>query len=305
MVVQALAAFIMRGLPQAVLAAVGFTVLAFVLPPLGLVSGAVVALVTLRLGFTQASYTVLLSSAVLGLLMLATGQAPVIGFAVGLAQWLPMVLLGLLLRREGHWTRTLQVTLAVGIGVVLLAYAIVPDLSNHWQSLLDQYIKPLLQQQANLPLEQQQAMDQILATLAQRLTGFLVASLLLSSLLSLMLARAMQATLFNPGGFRQEFFDLRLGLWPTLLGLVLIVVDMVSEWSLPEELLLVLGVGFLLQGFAVVHGLAAKLNWHIGILIGFYVACVLLLTPMITLLSGLGMADAFADFRQRINRPGH
>lgn len=305
MLAQRLASFTMKGLPQAVLAAVGFTVLAFVLPPFGLVSGAIVALVALRLGWTQASYTVLLSSLALGILMLVSGQAPIIGFAAGIAQWLPMALLGLLLRVEGNWTRTLQATLAVGLVIVVATQVLVPDISTLWQSLLDQYIKPLLQQQANLPLEQQQAVDQILATLAQRLTGFLVASLILSSLLSLMLARAMQASVFNPGGFGQEFRELRLGLWPTSLGLLLIAVDMVSEWSLPEELLLVLAVGFLLQGFAVVHGLVTKLNWHKGILIGIYVACVVFLTPMLTLLSGLGMADAFADFRQRIKRPGY
>ena len=47
---KALASFILRGPSQAILVAVGTAVLAMMLPPLSVISGAVVALVTLRAG---------------------------------------------------------------------------------------------------------------------------------------------------------------------------------------------------------------------------------------------------------------
>jgi len=93
---KALAEFIMQGLPQAVLATVGFAVLAMVLPPLGVVSTAVVALVALREGATQSVYVVVVSAVVLAVMMLLMHQPPVWGLLAGLVQWVPLLLLGLL-----------------------------------------------------------------------------------------------------------------------------------------------------------------------------------------------------------------
>jgi hypothetical protein len=293
---KALAEFIMQGLPQAVLATVGFAVLAMVLPPLGVVSTAVVALVALREGATQSVYVVVVSAVVLAVMMLLMHQPPVWGLLAGLVQWVPLLLLGLLLRYTTNWTITLQAALIFCLVAVLMVYLWVPDVPGLWESLLDKFARPALEK-AGMPAEQ---INEALQYSTGILTGVFAASLLLTMLLSLMLARAMQAAIFNPGGFSLEFRELRFGVWPAAVSVLLLLVMMVSEATLPGELITVAVVAFFIQGLAVIHGLVAQQGMMRGWLVGVYVLLAVLLTPVILLLAGLGWADAIVDFRRRL-----
>ena len=296
MFLKALAEFIMQGLPQAVLATVGFAVLAMVLPPLGVVSTAVVALVALREGATQSVYVVVVSAVVLAVMMLLMHQPPVWGLLAGLVQWVPLLLLGLLLRYTTNWTITLQAALIFCLVAVLMVYLWVPDVPGLWGSLLDKFARPALEK-AGMPAEQ---INEALQYSTGILTGVFAASLLLTMLLSLMLARAMQAAIFNPGGFSLEFRELRFGVWPAAVSVLLLLVMMVSEATLPGELITVAVVAFFIQGLAVIHGLVAQQGMMRGWLVGVYVLLAVLLTPVILLLAGLGWADAIVDFRRRL-----
>jgi len=293
---KALAKFIMQGLPQAVLATVGFAVLAMVLPPLGVVSTAVVALVALREGATQSAYVVVISAVVLAVMMLLIHQPPAWGLLAGLVQWVPLLLLGLLLRYTSSWTTTLQAALIFCLVAVLMVYLWVPDVPGLWGSLLDKFARPALEK-AGMPTEQ---INEALQYSTGILTGVFAASLLLTMLLSLMLARAMQAAIFNPGGFSLEFRELRFGVWPAAVSVLLLLVMMVSEATLPGELITVAVVAFFIQGLAVIHGLVAQQGMMRGWLVGVYVLLAVLLTPVILLLAGLGWADAIVDFRRRL-----
>ena len=296
MFLKALAEFIMQGLPQAVLATVGFAVLAMVLPPLGVVSTAVVALVALREGATQSVYVVVVSAVVLAVMMLLMHQPPVWGLLAGLVQWVPLLLLGLLLRYTTNWTITLQAALIFCLVAVLMVYLWVPDVPGLWESLLDKFARPALEK-ADMPAEK---INEALQYSTGILTGVFAASLLLTMLLSLMLARAMQAAIFNPGGFSLEFRELRFGVWPAAVSVLLLLVMMVSEATLPGELITVAVVAFFIQGLAVIHGLVAQQGMMRGWLVGVYVLLAVLLTPVILLLAGLGWADAIVDFRRRL-----
>jgi hypothetical protein len=293
---KALAKFIMQGLPQAVLATVGFAVLAMVFPPLGVVSTAVVALVALREGATQSAYVVVISAVVLAVMMLLIHQPPAWGLLAGLVQWVPLLLLGLLLRYTSSWTTTLQAALIFCLVAVLMVYLWVPDVPGLWESLLDKFARPALEK-AGMPAEQ---INEALQYSTGILTGVFAASLLLTMLLSLMLARAMQAAIFNPGGFSLEFRELRFGVWPAAVSVLLLLVMMVSEATLPGELITVAVVAFFIQGLAVIHGLVAQQGMMRGWLVGVYVLLAVLLTPVILLLAGLGWADAIVDFRRRL-----
>ncbi len=296
---KALAEFIMQGLPQAAMATVGFSVLAMVLPPIGLLSTATVALVALREGARQSIYLVIISSVVLAVMLLLMQQPPLWGLLAGLVQWTPLVLLGLLLGYTVSWTVTVQAALLFCLASVLMVYLWVADVPGHWQSLLDQFARPTLEK-AGMP---ETKINEALEYSAGILTGVLAASLLLTLLLSLMLARAMQAALYNPGGFSLEFRELRFGMWPAALGVLLILVMTVSEATLPAELLTVILVAFFLQGLAVIHGLVAQQGLMRGWLAGIYVLLALFLTPVILLLAGLGWIDAVVDFRHRLDKP--
>jgi len=295
--VNALARFVMSGLHQAVLVTVGFAVLALAVPPLGLVSGAGVALVTLRLGAGRGLLLVAIAAAVLGGLGMLARQSPLFGLLLGLVQWLPIVGLAAVLRATQSWTLTLQLALLVALGGILLLHGLLPDATAFWQERLTALLAPVLQQAGHPPAQ----IEQSLAAIARFAGGLLAASLLLGTVLMVMMGRALQAALYNPGGFAAEFRELRVGRWPAVLAVLLIgVALLVRGSSLPEELVLVLLVALAIQGLAVLHGMAARLRLHPAWLWGLYFLLLVLFSPMLVVLAGLGTLDAFVDLRRRV-----
>ncbi|MGF1547605.1 MAG: DUF2232 domain-containing protein [Thiotrichales bacterium] len=300
MIVQSLGKFILAGLPQAVLATVGFAVLALAFPPLSILSGTAIALVTLRFGHRQALLVMAAGAVLLALGGLLKGFPVWIGVVYAVVQWAPVVLLAALLRGTTSWTLTVQVAIAIGLVGVFLVHAMVPDVASFWEQRLSELLRPVLEQAGEASGE----MSTRFSTIARHLTGVMFASTVLGGLVTLMLARSIQAQLFNPGGFRSEFHALRLGTWPALVAIAVSLLTLVGDHALPSDLALVLIAVFALQGLAVVHATVARQGLHRGWLIGVYALLVLLLWPMALLLSGLGIMDAFADFRRRFEGGG-
>jgi len=295
--VKGFATFVMSGLPQAAVAALGFALGSLLFPPMGIVSGAILALVALRLG---ANAAVLLTAVlVIGMIILSVvfGQPASLGMVYGLVQWMPVVLLALLLRNTGSWRMVMQALLLATAAVLLLAHAGIDDLSGYWLKMLDTYLRPMLEQAGM----DSQRISQDLPQMSLIMTGVLAASLILSTMLMLLLGRAMQASLYNPGGFASEFAELRLGFWPAAMTLLLIVAAASLRLPVIGEVLMVAMVLFFFQGLAVVHGLYRKLQWPKGILVMLYVMLVLFFTPFAIMLAVMGTIDAFIDVRKRIS----
>jgi hypothetical protein len=293
---QKLAAYIMSGRLQAVTAVVGFAILAFPLPPFALVSGAALALVTLRLGTVHGLTVLAYSALAMGLIsFIALGQ-PWTGVAYSLLHWLPLTALALVLRYTMLLGLTLQVVIGLGVLAVLVAHFISPDLTGYWTSLLDKYLRPAMIQ-AELPAE---SVDEVLRKVAQFMTGSFVASMQLSMALALFLARWWQALLYNPGGFRNEFLQLRLGYPMALVGLGLFAMAVLTNSAVAVELAMVGLLMFLLQGVAVVHSLCARTRTPAMWLIGFYIILILALLRMLLAVCALGVIDNFVNLRTRL-----
>jgi hypothetical protein len=114
----------------------------------------------------------------------------------------------------------------------------------------------------------------------------------------LLLGRWQQALLFNPAGFRPEFHELRLGRPLAALTLGLFGAAMLSGWPPLSNAMLVVGLLYTLQGVALVHAVAFKRQLSPIWLLLFYL---LLLVPLLSqLVMALGVADAWADFRDRV-----
>lgn len=119
-----------------------------------------------------------------------------------------------------------------------------------------------------------------------------------TALAGLLLARSLQAGLYNPGGFRTEFHQLRLTPGVTfalMLGMVL------AQWQ--TEALVVaplLVLPLILAGIGLVHGLAGRKPDNRTPLVLFYVVLVLFAGPVIMLLVAAATMDSFIDFRKRI-----
>ncbi|ACL72013.1 DUF2232 domain-containing protein [Thioalkalivibrio sulfidiphilus] len=295
---KALASFIMQGRLRAVTTVAGFGAAGLIIPPMGLVASAAVALVALRLGTLQGLWVLLMASALLAGLVWVGGVQPAVGFMLGAVQWLPMLLLAHLLRQTVSWPVSLLAGVAVACGGILLVHASVPDVTEMWVQTLHQILGPVFQQSGTSAAE----LDEALRQAAPLMTGMLAAALLMSLALALVLARYWQAQLYNPGGFADEFQRLQLGRVPALVLAGLMLGAWMTQSTLLIELSLVFLVVFFLQGIALVHGLTRQLEMHKFWLVGMYVLMVIALPQVMIMLSAFGAIDSVADFRARFAR---
>lgn len=293
---QSLASFIMSGRSRAVLVAAAGALLSLLLPPFSYVSGAVVALVTLRHGPWEGLLVAAAAVAATAALALAALQTvlPAVGFAMAL--WLPLWLLGMVLRRTVSLAFTAEsAALLGGLGVAAV-HLLVAEPAAWWEGLLSRTFGEALQGNG-------EGLREILPVMG----GIVASATLLSLMLALLLARWWQAQLYNPGGFRREFHGLRLHRGVAVAALATFVGASLGEaaaGTLATELALVVVMLYLFQGLAVVHGTVALRGIGWGWLAVVY--GLLLLSPpkMLVGLSALGFADSWIDFRARLAGKG-
>lgn len=293
---QALARFIARGPLQAGLVAASAALVAILLPPIGIVSGAAPAFVTLRRGVLGGLQVVAVALVGTWLLAYLVFHSPWVGIWVALIQWLPVVVLALILRQS------ISLPLAVlGAGALAMAglavlYLVEPDPAAMWRTILEQLLRPTLEQTGE-ELSQTQV-DALLDQVARLMSAALAASLSVSMVLSLLLARWWQAVLDNPGGFGREFRALRLGRSVSLIAALVFAAVALVQPPLLLGLAAVLAAILLFQGFAVVHGLVGARRMNVGWLVGMY-ALLFLVPQTLVLFSGLGLIDNWLDLRAR------
>lgn len=301
---KALATFVIRGRLAAALVAATTAVLFWLFPPFLILSGAVVALVTLRRGAIEGALLAGLAGS--GAIVLAglVLNAPWLMLWVLLACWVPLWVLALVLRATISLSAALRVVALFGLLGVGGFYLVLGDPAIWWTQILE-HLRPQLMvmappQSLGDPVTGEQLLD-LLKEWAPFLPGQVVGAGLLLVMASLLLGRWWQALLFNPGGFRPEFQQLRLGRPLAALVLVLFGAALLSGWPFLINLVMVLGLLYSVQGIAVVHALVFKLQLSPAWLLLFY----LLLVPLLSqVIMALGIADAWADFRVRIRPRG-
>ena len=291
-----LADFAMQGRWRAVGAAAGLGALGIFIPPIAILSGAVVALVALRLGMGQALLVAGVASLILGALVLALmGGSPLVGIMAGLAQWLPVVAMGEVLRQSVSWRTTLSMAALVAGALVLTARLLVPDLEAAWVAVGMQMLAPFIE--ADGPGAEE--LEAALVTVAPFLTGLLAGIFLLSMVLSLVIARYWQALLFNPGAFGSEFRALQMGRYLSIAAVMLALLGQLAGLPVALELAFILAVPLFLQGLAVMHALTHAQNMNNFWLAGMYVLLVLALPQMFLLIAVLGAIEGVANLRGR------
>lgn len=298
-----LASFVMRGRSQAALVAAVAAVLSLLLPPILIIGGGAVALVTLRRGAGEGLLAIVLAglgTAVLAYPIFAT-LTPAVG--IMLLFWLPLWLLAVILRSTVSLVWTLQISAVLGGLLVIGFYLVLDDPGAWWLGVLNEVFRPVLQE-ANLDIDET-ALNELMTTLAPLMPGLMAANLLASLLLGLLLGRWWQALLYNPGGFRAEFHQLRLGRQMAVIALGIIGLALITGIPLFANLALVLGLIYGLQGVALVHGVVGKTGLGWGWLAGFYALLIIALPQLVALLCLMGIADAWVDLRARIKPKAH
>lgn len=300
---KALANFILRGPSQAILVAVGMAVLAMMLPPLSLLSGAVIALVTLRNGPRSGVVVMLGSTAFVALLAYISLGNMLPGIVFLAMLWLPLWILGWVLRE----TRALALATAaagmLGIVGVAVMYTMVGDVTSWWQQVLMTMFKPAME--AGGPFADAADVQVILADLSKIMTGIAAAGMTLNAVMCLYLARAWQAQLFNPGGFREEFHALRLGQGLAMISLGFVALSLVPLGVVSHmagEIVIVILSLYVLQGLALLHAVVAQRNMHIAWLVVMYLLILFVLPQLTVLVALMGLADTWVDFRRRLQK---
>ncbi|QYZ64840.1 MAG: hypothetical protein OI74_06265 [Gammaproteobacteria bacterium (ex Lamellibrachia satsuma)] len=293
-----LASFVMRGPSQAVMVTTVLAMLSLILPLLGILSAAAVGLVTLRQGAGAGLKISLFATIACGVMMgIAFGNPlPSLGFL--LLQWLPLCLLGVMLRSNRSLSLTTQTALAFGVLAIVAQYLMFGDPVAQWKEQL----QPLAEQFEQAGLFDSTQSGEVVERMAGWMAGVIAAGIFLQLAFSLFLARWWQALLFNPGGFREEFHSFRLQKAFAVLGIPVLVVLLVPAEQTPELArylgLLLMAILFL-QGLAVAHGsLAGRSSGQLW-LVGLYFLLIVLMPQFVMVLTTIGLMDIWVDFRVR------
>lgn len=284
---KALAQFVMRGPVYAA----GVAALMAALPFMFWVSGAVIALVMLRVGIA-AGFNVVLWGLLPALGWVWVGQDP-----TALSVLVEVTLMAIVLRQTASWEKTLIAGAASALAVGMIVPALLPALFDqlvHVGMDVLQNIDPEASDLSNGTLE---------AATRQIMLASLAASQFALAIASLMLGRSWQARLYNVGGFRQEFHSLRLSI-PMALGLVAVMVVLPQVGLSSMLVVAVAGTPLVLAGLALVHGAIGRRGLSAGWLVGFYVLMMVLGPSLLLLLVLIAIFDSWIDFRSRI-RPSN
>jgi len=280
---RALAEFIMRGRAQA--CAVAF--LGNLFP---LISPATVGLVSLRKG-SQEGVVVLLWAALPLIASYFFDQgSSLLTFISGLSLLMTLIAANVL-RVTGSWQWTILTSM---LTAMMVMFAIALLLSTDVDLLVDRLSTMFAE------IAQQQS-SQVEPFIASRplVLGLGALMLAVSTILCLFVSRWWQAMLYNPGGFGEEFRQLRLDVRAAGLSIIAFVVALYlpTEYRFWAELMV---LPLLLSGLSLMHyGVnvaALGKAWLVFMYVGLVVS-----GPVIGgLLVGLGLADSLLNLRLRL-----
>lgn len=292
-----LAALLARNLPAAVmLSAVGV-----VFPPGILLSAATVALVTLSGGQTRGLIVLAGATGVGGALGAVLGMDPGHAALLLLAGCTPAWILSDLLRRSGSLPVTVLVACGLAIVGVLVFYAIVPVPAEWWHTWFAETWDKIAAA-SDAVVDTATRNDWLGLLRYEILTGGAASNGMFFALGAVFAGRSLQALLVNPGGFREEFHNLRLGRTAAMVSIAVLALGLFAGSELLANVSAVVWSLWVLKGIALAHGVVAAASLPSGWLVMMYVGLVIFSGPAMALVSVVGLADEFADFRGRLAR---
>lgn len=296
---KALASFIMQGGRQATIVVATMAILSLLLPPLVIISAAGLSLVTLRDGWPNGLRVLVGSTVATSLIGYIVLGSALVSLSYLLMIWLPVFVVSLVLRETGELNKALECLVVISMLAVTAVYSFVDNPAQHWVEGVQGVITVLAEQQ-ELLLTQAELVA-ALDVWSHYLTGFVVAGVSASILLSLLLGRWWQGLLFNPGGFNNEFKRFRLlprdGVFFVILFAIAMLLDgQLAEWlwNLDIQVLLL----FSIVGVSVVH-VIVKSKGGSQFLIFIFYAAVFFVPHLIVPLIIIGLSDVWMNWRQR------
>jgi len=302
---KALAAYIVSGRWQAVLAAAICGCLTVLIPLIGsmlsYVAAAIVALVTLHIGIMAGLQVMLMAAAVTLLFYQLVGVQAVVALVLVLMLWLPCWMAAAVLQQSNTLGQSLKAAVLFGVCLLLLVFSFYGDPAAWWLAQLQLVEASLAEAGLSFPAL---ANEELLREVSALMTGVVIASLVVGVLASLLLARWWQSVLVHPGAFREEFYELRLGVTSGLVTLGVMLLARFLQGAVSDfgaQLAMIMLVPYLLVGLAVIHSLLYRAGRGGGWLIAIYVLLTFVPQSMLLLAAG-GLIDTWVDFRRRLAR---
>ena len=271
-----LAEFVMSGRKQAIMAVVFLGLI----PLVNLLNPVVVGLMVLRKGVLEVAI-------IFAWAILPIGAWAIVGDIAPLIMLFGISGLAWLLRETESWEFTLLATIAIGLSVEIYLR-------------LQPAVLDGLFQQLELLLVTNNLQGIQLEDIRESIGSFIGVGYMFLAIVLLMLARWMQATLFNPGGFQKEFHQLHIG-QKTALGLAGLIFLGSYQLVIPQSWVFYFILPLLFSGIALVHAVVVKKNLSSLWLVIFYILLIVLPT-VLQLLVLLALVDSWYDFRSRLQQ---
>ena len=302
---KALAAYIVSGRWQAVLAASISGALTVLVPPFGsmlnYLAAAIVALVTLHVGIMPGLQVMLIAAAVTLLFYQLAGVHAAVALVLVVSLWLPCWISATVLQQSNSLGHSLRAAVLFGVCLLLLVFSFYGNPAAWWMEQLQLIEVTLSEAGLSIPALKD---EQLLQGVSALMTGVVIASLVIGVLASLLLARWWQSVLVHPGAFRNEFYELRLGTPYGLVTLGIMLAARLVQGAIGDfgaQLAMIMLVPYLLAGLAVIHSLLYRAGRGIGWLVAVYVLLAIVPQAALLLAAG-GLVDTWIDFRRRLAR---
>jgi hypothetical protein len=273
----------MKGPRQAAIIAL----LSTLVPMMFWLGAAIVGLVTLRQGFSK------------GLAVFIWAVVPALAWWLGLQDPTALIVLVLtlfmaeFLRSSVSLRNTLLLGFALSVLVGVLTPSLMPEVIDMLMELTDQMFRQLAED-AEIAFD-----DSLKESFRVLMVASFAASFYFMSIGSMFLARSWQAALYNPGGWREEFHQLRLS--PVSLAGLFAVVFLAPSLGVEASLVAICAtVPVVVCGLALVHGLIGKKNLGGQWVFGFYALNIVLFPTVLMLVALWAVVDSVIDFRSKI-----
>jgi len=289
-----IANFSMKGPMQAFIAVCIFSALSVWIAPFGMLAGAIIALVTLRVSVTDGFKTLVLGVVVHMFITVMISGLYWPGILSVIEFMLPVWLMSVILRQTNSLATALQFAMIVaGLGLIGF-YLITPNPSEWWLALFNQHLAPMLE--ASGVVYESEVIAEVVKMVTMLLAVFAV--MLWFSILAL--GRWWQSQLYHPGQFKIDFYQLRLPKSTAYAAIVLAVLGLVvgENSGILYDLSGVIIVGLMFQGIAIAHQTVSVKQLHTAWLVGLYILLILFPQTML-ILATIGLVDTWVDFRNR------
>lgn len=295
-----IAVFSMQGTLYAAGIIALFSLAALVLPPFNYIASGIIALYTLRMGPKNGIKVVTFAAVIFTIVAVVFSSKTYIPIVFLLSSWLPVLVASLVLGFTRSLAASVLVAAGMGILFVIASYLFVLDPALWWQALMTPFWE-LISQQDGWKLSPEETQEMVVL-LSKMMTGLVAASLTINIIVALLIGRSLQASLYNPGGFADEFQQLRLGKPAAIVTIGLMVMTILplgNELTLLRECLATVLIVFALQGLAVAHAIVRNQQKALFWLVAIYVMLVMIMLQMIVILAMIGILEQWFNFRHR------